>query len=40
MLPLAPDRVRKTNVSGGGPDGVRLPDATAEGVFIGEVAMQ
>jgi hypothetical protein len=39
VLPLAPDRLHKANVSGGGPYGVRLPDATAEGLFVGEVAM-
>jgi hypothetical protein len=39
VLPLAPDRLHKANVSGGGPYGVRLPDATAEGLFLGEVAM-
>lgn len=39
VLPVAPDRLHKGNVSGGGPYGFRLPDATAEGLFIGEVAM-
>jgi len=39
VLPLAPDRLHKANVSGGGPYGVRLPDGTAEGQFTGEVAM-
>lgn len=39
LLPLAPDRLHKANVSGGGPYGVPLPDRTAEGLFIGEVAM-
>ena len=39
VLPLAPDRLHKANVSGGGPYGVRLSDATAEGQFRGEVAM-
>jgi hypothetical protein len=37
--PLAPDRLHKANISGGGPYGVRLPDATAEGLFIAEVAL-
>lgn len=39
VLPVAPDRLHKANISGGGPYGFRLPDATAEGLFIGEVAM-
>jgi hypothetical protein len=39
VLPVAPDRLHKANVSGGGPYGFRLPDATAEGLFVGEVAM-
>lgn len=37
--PVAPDRLHKANVSGGAPYGVRLPDGTAEGLFVGEVAM-
>ena len=39
VLPLAPDRLHKANISGGGPYGFRLPDGCAEGVFVGEVAM-
>lgn len=39
VLPVAPDRLHKANISGGGPYGFRLPDATAEGLFVGEVAM-
>lgn len=39
VLPPAPDRLHKANISGAGPYGVRLPDATAEGLFVGEVAM-
>ena len=39
LLPLAPDRLHKANVSGGGPYGMPLPDRTAEGLFVGEVAM-
>jgi hypothetical protein len=39
VLPLAPDRLHKANISGGNPYGVRVPDATAEGLFVGEVAM-
>lgn len=39
LLPLAPDALHKANVSGGDPYGVPLPDRTAEGIFVGEVAM-
>ena len=39
VLPVSPDRLHKANVSGGSPYGFRIPDATAEGLFIGEVAM-
>ncbi len=39
VLPVSPDRVHKANVSGGPPYGIQLPDATAEGLFMGEVAM-
>jgi hypothetical protein len=39
VLPVAPDRLHKANVSGSDPYGFRLPDATAEGLFVGEVAM-
>ncbi|MEP7330820.1 MAG: hypothetical protein ABI692_01895 [Terracoccus sp.] len=39
VLPVAPDRLHKANVSGGASYGFRIPDATAEGLFIGEVAM-
>jgi hypothetical protein len=39
VLPVAPDRLHKANISGGEPYGVRLPDATAEGLFVAEVAM-
>jgi hypothetical protein len=39
VLPVAPDRLHKANVSGGDPYGFRMPDATAEGLFVGEVAM-
>ncbi|MBO1738232.1 hypothetical protein [Leifsonia sp. TF02-11] len=36
VLPVAPDRLHKSNVSGGEPYGVRLPDACADGVFVAE----
>ena len=39
VLPVAPDRLRKANISGGGPYGFRLPDGCADGIFVGEVAM-
>lgn len=34
MLPVAPDRLHKANVSGGDPYGIRLPDGTAEGLGL------
>ncbi|GAA4262088.1 hypothetical protein [Dactylosporangium darangshiense] len=39
VLPLAPDRLHKSNTSGGGPYGMILPDGGVEGVFAGEVDM-
>lgn len=39
VLPVAPDRLHKANISGGAPYGFRLPDACADAVFVGEVAM-
>jgi len=39
VLPLAPDRLHKANVSGGPPYGLMLPDATAEGTFVAEAPM-
>lgn len=39
VLAVAPDRLHKANVSGGEPYGFPLPDGTAEGLFVGEVAM-
>jgi hypothetical protein len=39
VLPVAPDRLHKANISGGEPYGFRVPEATAEGPFVGEVAM-
>jgi hypothetical protein len=39
VLPLAPDRLHKENVSGGGPYGMILPDGCADGLFVGETTM-
>ena len=39
VLPVAPDHLHKGNVSGGDPYGFRLPDATAEGIFVTEVPL-
>jgi len=39
VLPVAPDRLHKDNVSGGPPYGIVLPDACADGMFVGEVGM-
>jgi hypothetical protein len=39
VLPVAPDRLHKANVSGGAPYGFRLPDGCADALFVGEVAM-
>lgn len=36
VLPIAPDRLHKANVSGGPPYGILLPDASAEGMFAAE----
>ena len=36
VLPLAPDRLHKDNVSGGDPYGIVLPDPAIDGRFIGE----
>jgi hypothetical protein len=36
VLPLAPDRLHKANVSGGPPYGLILPDASADGLFATE----
>jgi len=38
VLPVAPDRLHKANISGGGPYGFRLPDGCADASFVGEVA--
>ena len=39
VLPLAPDRLHKENVSGGEPYGIILPDGCADGLFVGETTM-
>ena len=39
VLPLAPDRLHKANISGGPPYGLLLPDSTAEGTFVAEAPM-
>lgn len=39
VLPLSPDRFHKHRVSGGGPYGMLVPDAGAEGIFVTETAM-
>lgn len=39
VLPVAPDRLHKNNVSGGPPYGIILPDSCADGLFVGETTM-
>jgi hypothetical protein len=39
VLPLAPDRLHKANLSGGPTYGIRLPDACTDGLFIAETTM-
>ena len=39
VLPVAPDRFHKDNVSGGPPCGVIVPDGCADGLFVGETTM-
>ena len=39
ILPLAPDRLHKENVSGGSPYGMQLPDSCADGLFRAESAL-
>jgi hypothetical protein len=39
VLPLAPDRLHKQNVSGGPPYGIVLPDTCADGLFVAHAAM-
>jgi len=36
VLPVAPDRLHKENVSGGGPYGFVVPDGCADALFVGE----
>ena len=36
VLPVAPDRLHKANISGGAPYGFRLPDGCADGLFVAE----
>jgi len=38
LLPVSPDRLHKANISGGSPYGFRLPDPSAEGLFVAEIA--
>jgi hypothetical protein len=39
VLPLAPDRYHKENVSGGEPYGMALPDRCVDGLFVAESTM-
>ncbi|MFE9204574.1 hypothetical protein [Micromonospora sp. NPDC007230] len=39
VLPLAPDRFHKENVSGGSPYGMVLPDGCVDGLFAAETTM-
>lgn len=39
ILPLAPDRLTKDNVSGESPYGIVLPDACVDGLFVTETTM-
>ena len=39
VLPVAPDRLHKENVSGGAPYGFVLPDGCVDGLFVAETAM-
>jgi hypothetical protein len=39
VLPLAPDRLHKENISGGSPYGIVLPDGRADGTFDAEETM-
>ena len=39
VLPMAPDRLTKDNVSGGPPAGIVLPDGCVDGLFVGETPM-
>ena len=39
VLPVAPDRLHKANVSGGPPYGIVLPDGCVDGLLVGETTM-
>lgn len=39
VLPVAPDRLTKDDVSGGAPYGLVVPDGCADGLFVGETTM-
>jgi hypothetical protein len=39
ILPVAPDRLHKANVSGSDPYGFRLPDGGIDGLFVAETEM-
>ena len=39
VLPVAPDRLHKDNISGGPPYGIILPDGCADGLFRGKTTM-
>lgn len=39
VLPMAPDRFHKDNVSGGAPYGVVLPDGSVDGTFVADTAV-
>ncbi len=39
VLPVAPDRLHKDNISGGPPYGLVLPDGCVEGLFVAETTM-
>ena len=38
VIPVAPDRLHKANISGGPPYGFRVPDGCADGIFVAESA--
>jgi hypothetical protein len=39
VLPVAPDRLHKDNVSGGPPYRLVVPDGCADGLFVAEATM-
>ena len=39
VLPVAPDRLHKDNISGGPPYGIVVPDGCADGLFVAEATM-